>query len=502
LESVNHVQPGIALFLNRVRVHFIDKSKVLFILLLVHLFTLQSLIASIGNDVTIIIHLRGVAESKVSLLGQSIGSRVFKPIVEVQSVTNGEMTKVLISNELLPGEFVLRFDYKEKATSTTYPSEKFIFINDQDLELWVSPAYCNNSDSTWFQDDERENRTFTLFSAENSKRKEQLALLQNFLMNYDDANSGFYKQGIKEYELRRQTYNQWLADCIQKDKSLFVSNLYRFEYVPEIPWKGTETDRIRSLIIHYFDGMDFDSPFLIKLLELNKWMDNYVNLYGELSTTVALRDSLFSEAGRTAIEKTRKGNPMVYGWMVDYFYRGFETNSLTAGMKILEPFLNDPNCMTSKRVEIERRLKGMKTLIPGSRAADISLKDMEGKLFNLYTLESQCKYLLVLFWSAGCSHCVEMVDKLYPWQQQKEIQQKINVVAISLDETETEIKLWEHKITGLKGWTNLGEPLGVGSKVANDYFVLSTPMMILLNAETKDIVAVPDTVEELINAIK
>ena len=241
---------------------------------------------------------------------------------------------------------------------------------------------------------------------------------------------------------------------------------------------------------------------MTKISDLNKWMDSYVNLYGQLSTTVALRDSLLSEAGRTAIEKAKKGNPVVYGWMVDYFYKGFETNGITAGMKILEPYLNDPNCLTSKRVEIARRLEGMKTLLPGSKAPDIIMKDLEGNFFDLYTLEPRGNYILILFWSAGCSHCVEMVDNLYPWQQQKENQQNITVLAIGLDETDTEIKLWEHKITELNAWKHLGEPLGVRSKVANDYYVLSTPVMILLNARTKDIVAVPGTMQELMTAIK
>jgi hypothetical protein len=81
----------------------------------------------------------------------------------------------------------LRFDYKEKEASTPYPAEKYVFINDQNLEIWVNPIYCNNTDSTWFQKNERENTTFTRFSKENGSRKEKLGLLQNFLMNYDDT---------------------------------------------------------------------------------------------------------------------------------------------------------------------------------------------------------------------------------------------------------------------------------------------------------------------------
>ncbi|MEI7499606.1 MAG: thioredoxin-like domain-containing protein [Bacteroidota bacterium] len=453
------------------------------------------------SDIALTIHLRGVYESKISLMGMSV-SRTIKPIAEVPGVKNGKTASFLVSKDKLPGEFVLRFDYKENEASTPYPSEKNIFIYEQDLELWVSPKYCNNADSTWFQKGERENATFVQFSKENGKQKEKLGLLQNFLMNYDDTESTFYQQGIKEYEQRRQNFNQWLSNRAQQDNELFVSNLYRFQFVPEISLKGNETDRIKSLISHYFDGMDFKDPLLIKTSDLNKWMDNYVNLYGQLSTTVALRDSLFTEAGRTAIEKAKQGHPLVYGWMVDYFYRGYETNGITAGMKVLELYMNDPNCLTSKRQEIGRRLKGMETLVAGTKAPNISMKDLDGNLFELDKPETKGKYLLVFFWSADCSHCVEMANQLYPWQQQTEMQQKINVLAISLDETDTEVKAWNRKLPEFKEWKHLRAEEGVRSKVAGDYYVLATPVMVLLDAKTKEIVATPNSVNELINAVK
>ncbi len=454
-----------------------------------------------GKEVTVTIHLRGVYDSKISLLALSV-SKTFKPIVEVPGIKDGETTKITVTSDHLPGEFVLRFDYRDKESSTPYPSEKNLFINAQNLELWVSPKYCNNTDSTHFQEGELENAAFASFSKENGKQKEKLALLQNFLLNYDDTESAFYRQGINEYKQRRQSYNQWLEAREQQDKSLFVSNLYAFQFVPESAWNGTETDRIKSLIQHYFDGMDFKDPLLIKTAELNKWMDGYVNLYGRQSTTIALRDSLFPVAGRTAIEKAKRGHPLVYGWMVDYFYRGYETNGITAGMKVLKPFLDDTNCLTSKRQEIARRLKGMETLVAGSKAPDISLKDAEGNLFELSSFEPRSGYILLLFWSAGCSHCMELVDKLYPWQQQTDILQKVQVVAISLDETETEVKAWDQQVRKLPGWKHIRAAEGVRSKVAADYFVLATPVMVLLDVRTREIVALPDTPEALKKALQ
>lgn len=478
--------------------HFTGKEFIIDIAILLGLVLPVSLSAQ-ARDVDIILHLRCIYDCKISLLALS-GSKSFKPIAEVKGLKNGEIANLTVSQEYLPGEFVLRFDYKETDASAPYPSEKNIFIYKQDLELRVNPKYCNNADSTWFQKDERENTAYARFSKENGRQREKISLLQGFLMNYDDTGSKLYRQAINEYEQRRQTYNQWLNIWIQQDKALFVSILYGFQYLPEISWKGSATERIKSLISHYFDGLDFKNPLLIKTSELNKWMDGYVNLYGQLSTTIPLRDSLLPLAGKNAIEKARQGHPLVYGWMVDYFYRGYETNNIPSGMKILEPYLNDPDCLTTKRQEISRRLKGIETLVAGTKAPDITMNDVDGNSFELKNLETQSNYILILFWSAGCSHCVEMVNQLYPWQQKLEIRQKIMVVAISLDETELEIKALEKKIPELKGWKHLHAAEGVRSKAASDYFVLATPVMVLLDAKTKEIVAMPNTLDELMTA--
>jgi len=460
-----------------------------------------SLVLAQSKDVTLTIHLRGVSETKISLMGLS-GTKAFKTIVEAQGIKNGETATLKVPKENLPGEFVLRFDYKEKKESTPYPSEKNILINDQDLELWVSPMQANNPDSTWLQKGERENAALALFMKENGRQKEKLGLLQQFLANYDDTKSKFYQQGIEEYEMRREAYNQWLDARAKKDKALFVSSLYRFQYVPEVPWKGTEKERAASVINHYFDGIDFNDPVIIKTSQLNEFMNNYVNLHMQMAITTALRDSLVASAAHTAVEKAKLGSPIVYGWMVDYFFRGFESNNLPEGMKVLQPYLDDPNCLTSKRMEIERRIKGMETLVKGSKAPNIELNDLDGNLFRLYDFKQASPFILLFFWSADCSHCKEMESAIAPWLDQPEIKQKISVVAVSLDETETEIKAWNQRITELKSWKHMRAEEGVRSKVANDYFILATPVMIVVDAKTFEIVAMPGNLNELQTALQ
>src|SRR4030042_418031 len=183
--------------------------------------------------------------------------------------------------------------------------------------------------------------------------------------------------------------------------------------------------------------------------------------------------------------------------MVDYFFNGYESFNIEKGIKMLQPFLDDPDCLTSKRQEINKRLKGIETLVPGTIVPNITMTDAEGKPFDLNNWKTEKKQILLLFWSADCSHCEETVGKLNSSYQDMEVKQALDIVAISVDETSDEIQKWENKITELKGWTHLRAEEGLRSKVANDYYILGVPVMILLDAKPKEITALPDTIEQL-----
>ena len=97
---------------------------------------------------------------------------------------------------------------------------------------------------------------------------------------------------------------------------------------------------------------------------------------------------------------------------------------------------------------------------------------------------------------------METVKELFPWYQKAEVEKNVSLVAISLDETETEVKAWEQKIKELPGWKHLRAEEGVRSKVANDYFILATPVMVLVDAKTKAIIGLPNSVNVLMGILK
>ncbi len=454
-----------------------------------------------AQDITLKINLRGVYESKLILL-PLIGTNALKPIAERAGFKNGETAIISVSKDKLPAEFVLRFDYKEKETSTPYPSEKRIFIYNQNIELWVNPPYCNNNDSTHFQKDEKENALFARFTKENSKQKGNLNLLQNFLMNYDSTHSKFYQQGIEEYEKRRSKYNQWITEQSTQYNALFVSHTFRFQYVPQIAFKGSEADRIQSVIAHYFDGIDFKDSLLINTTDLKEWLNSYVNIYGALSVTETLRDSLFTLAGKTAIEKASLGNPKVYGWMVDYFYNGYESNGIKKGLAMLQQYINDPNCLTSKKQQIIKRLKGMAKLVVGTQSPDFILNNSDSSEFDFHAYKGTAKYKLLLFWSADCEHCKQLINGIKQWYNETGNKEKLNIIAVSLDDTKTEVQKWENAIINLPGWKHFRAKGGVNAAVANDYAILSTPVMFLVESKSNIIMAIPDNLKQLIEDLE
>lgn len=464
-------------------------------LLFFSLFLVLRPVAAIGQA-TLTVHLRGVSESKISLLPLA-GPKAYRPILEISSIKRGEVATLAIPPEYLPGEFVLRFDYKEKPESTPYPCEKPIIFGNQPLTLWLNPMYCNSADSSKFQPGELENVALRRFQAELGPRMQKIGLLQQFLMEYDITQSDFYRQGITEYERRRTDFNAWIGQQVSKDSVLFASSTYRFYYLPQVNFSGSERERLLNLIEGYFEGIDLSDPKIIRTSQMNEWMNAWVNLHGQMATSIPLRDSLIPAAAYKAIEKAKAGHPQVYGWMVDYFYRGFESNNIPQGMKVLQPYLDDPVCLTNKRMEIERRLKGMESLVPGVQAPDFTLNEKDNEVFILSSFKSSNPHILLLFWSADCGHCIDEIDKLYPLLQQIDEGMRPAVIAISLDENETELKAWKHKTGSLPAWKHLNAKEGINSKVANDYFILATPVMVLIDSKTRTVLSIPSNTEEL-----
>lgn len=308
------------------------------------------------NHRRLTVHLQGVFEAKVSLIPfEGLKAVYSKPVGEVSNVKSGGTVTIEIPPRYLPGEFVLRIDYRVKEADHPYPAEKNIFINKQDIELFVDPLHIHNSDYTKFSAGERENTVYDAFIRENSKKRMPIDLLRQFLLSYDRPKSKLYRQAVKDFKQRCGEYNIWLDNQADAHSELYVSNLFQFQHIPAVEWDGSESERVSRILENYFDGIDFSDPIIVGSRGLSLFMDGYMKLYGLQVTTEEERSPLFVRAGRIACEKASRGHPEVYGWMVDYFYTGYETYGIEARIAILQEHINNPNCLTSKKQQTIKR---------------------------------------------------------------------------------------------------------------------------------------------------
>lgn len=447
------------------------------------------------------VHLQEVFSAKVSLIPFK-GLKAITPLAEVSEVKNGGTVVIKIPGQYLPGEFVLRIDYRVKESDSPYPAERVIFINKQNIELFVNPPYINNNDKTKFSAGETENTAYGAFTKENRAKRAPIDSLSQFLLSYDRPKSELYAQGVKEFEQRRLEYNTWLSDQAKTYRELFVSSLFGFQYVPAISWGGDEKERLSRVLNNYFEGIDFSDPRIIRSRELSKFMDDYIRLYAMQAVTNEQRDSLFTQAGKVACEKASQGHPQVYGWMVDYFYAGYETYGIKSGMAMLREHINDPRCLTSKKQQITKRLEGMVKLVPGALSPEFVISDYEGNNFYFHKWKGQARYKLLLFWSSGCEQCHQLINSLLKWHNEPASKEKLDIIAVNLDDSETEARKSKIAKVNLFGWKNLHAKEGVNSPVANDYAVLSTPVMFLIGSESNIIESTPGNLEQLIKDLE
>jgi hypothetical protein len=90
---------------------------------------------------------------------------------------------------------------------------------------------------------------------------------------------------------------------------------------------------------------------------------------------------------------------------------------------------------------------------------------------------------------------MQLVQELKTWCDNHPAM--IDVIAMSLDQTDTEVAKWNENIKQLTGWVHLRAPEGINSKVAYDYAVLATPYMYLISATKNTIIGIPDDIPQL-----
>jgi len=434
--------------------------------------------------------MRGVYDAEISVSPFN-GVRFSVPINKYEAVKSGSEVQFLVPDSLLPGEFLLRFNYRANAEDHPYPSELQLFLNKEDISVDANPLYLRG-DSLHLEGD-KENMVWNMFQEQNIAKRQQIGLLEQLLQAYTNRNSKLYNTAISEFEMQRKAYNKWLQEMEQQYSQLYVGHLFGFQRILPRNWMASPEEQLQMQAAHWFDGINLNDTLVLRSRQMNEFMNGYMGIFGMQATTEHLRDSLFTEAGRLACEKASAGHPKVYGWMADYFYNGYETYNITSGLEMLATHTSKPNCLTSRKQEIARRMEGLKKMVPGVNCPELLVHNAND-VSQTINLTGGDKYKLVVFYESECGHCNELLTQLKSWYDKPENAAWFTIHSVALDE---DINHWLPAFSKNNfQWNDCYAPGGINSKAANDYYVLSTPTLFLVDNDGK-LLDMPGTVGDI-----
>ncbi|MDY0281064.1 MAG: thioredoxin-like domain-containing protein [Salinivirgaceae bacterium] len=447
-------------------------------------------------DRKIMLKVTGNVVSNVALFPLT-GNNTQRPIKAVEQAKPGDVIEFVIDKGSIPSDFQLFFEFRNPSNGQPARTERRVFINKQNVEVQVNPMYASVDDSVHFAVNDMENNQFLSFMAQNNHTREMLGVLQMVLSKYDSPDSKFYKEALKEYTSKHKEHTEWIKKQTKEHSKLLISHTFRFQYIPQINWTLDEEMRKQSMLDDYMALADFNDIQVLQLSDYRKWLDSYVNLHFGKGYNAQQVDSALTTAGKRMIEMAKSGDPKLYGHMVDYFFEGFESMDLQGGIRMLNPYVNDPKCLATKKTMIQRRLQGLNTLYVGAVVPDFEIVDSNEQPLKFSKFSSNKPYKMLMFWSADCEYCKQFTDQLYPFYTNSKANESFDVLALSLDDTETEIPMWQKSVSDLPAWTHARAKGGLLSAEAQAYFVVATPVILIVDSKTNKIVSIPQTARDV-----
>lgn len=439
-----------------------------------------------GNDIyNLIIELSEASENSLII---SYWENGFVRPLEVENNHQNNSCIYNIPSENLPCQLTIEF---KPIDSNVRPRVLNVFMTNKDLHLAI-PDW--NNKPNWHGD--MENLANEIFIGKCMAKKQQLQVLQNFLANYSEDDE-LSKQASITYSEKRDAYNQWVNQQRTENSNLWVSRVWKNQLIAGADISSDKEENVQEVIDHTFDLEDFTDTTLLNTDYYLNLINNYMSMNEMLVQLKGLnRESYMTEAGRKLVELASAGHPRLYGWVVDYLFTNYERYSLHGGIAMLKEQMNKPNCLTSKKQEINRRLAGIKSLIPGKKAQLLQLTNVLGESVNLFNHED--KLALLFFYESGCGHCSKSIGALKKWQAVTDVSSQLSIHTISLDD---DFETWkEYHNQHAFEWADFHAPDGINGQAAKDYALLSTPSMIVLGKENV-IEAVPKSIVELLGFI-
>ncbi len=442
----------------------------------------------LGGNVKLVIKLKGVIQANVTAVGyQKLG---FTEAL-ASATQEGDSLLVLIPRDKVPAEIKLEFLFVENLEAEEKTANANIFVGNDNIELFLNPLELDRKAPLFITD--VENICFENFAKQYSALNKTIQLSYAVCSEYDKK-SKFYKQSVKEYNYQVENLNNWIDGYTDKNEHLFISHFFKLQKVIPMKWNLNVVDRLGDISTKTLNNVDFSDSLLVRSTITQIWLDEWFKLPVYRGRNDKEKtDSLLVAAGKLLCEKASKGHPNVYGWVVDYLFFNYESNSNNDGIAILKTYANDPNCLSTRKSEINRRLESLKRIKIGGEAPISQVENEEAIIENLSMDNNQ--FHLLVFYDSTCDHCEHVLYQLKKWQELYSEKDLFTVHSISLDNSFVDWKSYSEKHDF--NWEDKHAPGGINGKIAKDFGLLATPSLVLLG-ENRQIELIPKSLDELL----
>jgi len=401
------------------------------------------------------------------------------PVIDSTSSDSAGLFRFILAPQRQPGMYRVQWS-KEGLVDFIWNHEDVVF----------STTMNNPEDSLVFPGS-AENRINLEYSRRDRINQSKLELLIP-IVDYYPVKDRYYVSTAQEMEKIQKNQLQYLDSLVKFYPGYFAVRMAKVYRTPYLPSTLSKEERVNFLKQHYFDKVDFtDTALLHSMVFANKAI-SYLALYSNNHLPQKQLQAEFIKAV-TIILSAASVNSEVYKFLLDYLVGGFDKYHFDDVIEFIADNFQDPfSCEDQQRkTALQKKLDTFKKIAIGKIAPELEIPDSKGKIVKLSALQSE--FTLLVFWSAQCPHCTDMLPKLkaiYDKQKPK----RFEVITVSLDTSKAS---WTSFLKTEKlNWINLADLKGFAGKPADDYNIYATPTMFLLDREKK-ILAKPISMREL-----
>lgn len=413
------------------------------------------------------------------------------------------LISIKIANHYLPAELAVATEYyKTEQSEAILATSPVILHPEKSLKIEIAPQ------SLVFDQTDTENLIYQSFLAQEQAKQKDLSVLEGFLFNYQDKAGNLFHYNQEAYQQQLNTHNKWISSLNKQHQKLFVSGLFPL-YI-KVPYAFNSAD-FQQLYLHKLNyaaaALDPHDARLLNAVSLPNRLQNILNvklLNKQSGETGAAK--LYMDATEILIKHFANGNGKLYGWIVDYLYANADLLKENKEVKAyLEAAAQSSNCLVDNPILLKFKKTGNRSLKAGEQAPDFKVKQslysvQPDQYYQLYN-ENNKTYTLLIFWSAECPHCNDLINEVQQVMQSKLYESNLNVVTIGLDQDGHALEEWKRIASSHANWTNILLEKGIENQIARDYVVHQIPTLFLVNNKTKTVEQCPEKMEDLYNKL-